>query len=790
MSAISYVSDSEVLVCDDDNGDIHDSEEEDSMDSSFDDSVLPQGERVAPGSDLSPAESSTLLYAFAMKNSLTKQGINELLNVVRLHVSQDAKVATTQYRLEKSINVDMSSVKKCFYCKNCQDPVVTEGDSCEKCNTKIEESELIKEGKYFLMFDIKRKLQSLLKLKEVSDELVEKLATRHKKRQLPGYASKAPRFYTDIMDGDCYRQLPLDINDFTCSINTDGVNVFKSSTFSIWPIFLSINELSYKTRRKHTLLVGLWFGKKKPSFRTFLTPFVEQCVDLSDNGFTWPLNGLEIKSRVLFVIISADSVARAPLQGLKQFNGKFGCPFCYNPGKDYKSSGKFRKWIYPPSKGKGQFKKRTHTSWLQDLKQLQAKLHVPGQKQKSCHGVLCSSPFILLPFFDIVDGCVVDYMHTALLGVLKTYTTMLIDSKNHKERYYLGPDAQRKINARLLQCKVPSEVNRTTRDLKDVAYWKANEWKTWLLICIPVLQGILPDPYLGHLSKLIVSVSLLISDKVSAEDIASADRLLSQFYNEAASHYSDAVLTYNMHLLTHAPDCVRRWGPLWGYSLFQFEHANGIIGGLFKGTRGVAMQIVKNLAIMDGIRSTGSSSVTTPQAELCLNSLVDHKTYYSKSFQCKKGVTFVGPRKTYTFNDHESRKIVKFLEISLDQISEVWSYKTMLLHGKRYAAQSTSKNLKISNCVISIHDSVCVIRKFFLLILNDSSSRAVCFVSNVVSGDPKFCKRDLIYKVANVSDAIQVSLCESIEKFKYITLFDASGQLTHACRLANTLELE
>ena len=121
-----------------------------------------------------------------------------------------------------------------------------------------------------------------------------------------------------------------------------------------------------------------------------------------------------------------------------------------------------------------------------------------------------------------------------------------------------------------------------------------------LIVCVPILQGLLREPYLGHLSKLIVSVYLLISEKVSEDDIKLAEKLLKQFYNEAAGLYSEAVLTFNMHLLTHAPDCVRRWGPLFGYSLFQFEHANGIIAGLFKGTRGVAMQIVKNLAIMDG----------------------------------------------------------------------------------------------------------------------------------------------------------------------------------------------
>lgn len=123
-----------------------------------------------------------------------------------------------------------------------------------------------------------------------------------------------------------------------------------------------------------------------------------------------------------------------------------------------------------------------------------------------------------------------------------------------------------------------------------------------MIICIPVLKGILREPYIGHLAKLVQGVTLLISDKVSTEDIEKSEKSLIEFYKEASGLYSDVVLTYNMHLLTHAPDCVRKWGPLWAYSLFQFEHANGIIGGMFKGTRCVAMQIVKNLAVVEGIR--------------------------------------------------------------------------------------------------------------------------------------------------------------------------------------------
>jgi len=167
--------------------------------------------------------------------------------------------------------------------------------------------------------------------------------------------------------------------------------------------------------------------------------------------------------------------------------------------------------------------------------------------------------------------------------------------------------------------------------------------------------------------------------------------------------------------------------------------------------------------------------------------MLDNSAYYAKSFKCSKGVTFVGPRKKYMFDESERRKVLQFLDISQSDIKEVWLYKTMLLHGKKIAAQNSSKNLKISNCVVTIHDSLSIVWQLFLDVLTDDRIRAICFASNVSTTTTT---TKWIYKVANVSEAIRVSACESIDKVKFITLFDASGQMTHACRLANGIEME
>jgi len=748
-------------------------------------------DRLYPGCDVSSLEASTLIFAFAMRHSLTKAGTTELLTLLKLLLPAEAKVPATIYRLEKTLHVDVqSSVTKCVFCPTCRTSIKTQGDVCEICSSRIDESQLIKDGQFFLMFDVQRSLEKVLELKEVSSNMLENLAVRSEKRRQPGYVSKIPAHYSAIVDGDNYRRLKLEDNDITCTINTDGVNVFNSSSYSIWPLFLSFNELDYKLRRNSTVLAGVWFGMSKPSFQTFFSPFVEQMNTLSKKGLTWNVNGVQLTSRVFFTNVAADSVARAPLQGMKQFNGQYGCPYCFNPGSSCKFVGKDgqvkNKWIYMPC----QAEKRSLPVWKEDLKKLQ-KLLEKSRTSKVPHvnGLLCASPFMALINFDIVDGFLVDYMHTALLGVLKAITTMFLDSKHHKEDFYLGTAGVVKdINARLAKCKIPSEVNRTTRDISECSYWKANEWKTWLLVSIPVLQGILKSPFLEHFAKFILGISLLIGDKITPKDIDSAEQLLLQFNNEAPALYTNYVMTFNMHLITHAPDCVRKWGPLSGYSLFQFEHANGLLTKMFKGTRVVAMQIVRNVIVMQEIRS-GSASVTNPSAKLFLESMIDHKMYYSKIFKCANGVTFVGPRKQYTFNDQESSLLTRKYDVNVKEIKEVWSYKHMFLNGKRFGAKDSAK---ISNSVVKIGKHVHFLRKLLLIVFSDSTHRAICFVNTIVAERSRlqYFKSDLLYHCTSVSGAMKAFPCQHIENVKFIALHNSHGNITHLCQLANSIELE
>jgi Transposase family tnp2 len=735
-------------------------------------------DRVAPESNLSVKESTTLLFAYAIRHKLSMAALADLLILLRLHLSEQAKLPFTEYRLEKNLNVDMTNVTKLYYCDNCEHPVQSScgKDICAKCKTAFDVNALQKEGKYFLMFDVRRSLESLLKVKEVSSSLVTSLTKRSQRKAKPS----KDRSYKDIVDGDCYRKLNLGENDVTCTINTDGVNVFKSSNFSLWPIYLSLNELPYKLRRKHTKLVGLWFGKSKPSFTTFLTPFVEQCNSLSEEGLSWEAEGVKLQSKVFFTIVAADSVARAPLQGLKQYNGSYSCPKCLNKGQSHTLFEGGNKWIFLP----GVYAVRNKRQFLRHVKVLQKQLSRGGRQD--CFGVNNFSPFLHLLQFDIVKGFIIDYMHTGLLGVLRRITFTLISSQNSNQDFYLGPRSQDLINARLAKVKIPSEVNRTMRDLNEIAKWKANEWKVWMLVCVPILNGILEERYLLHLCQLVVGLLLLLGDDILPEEINFAEELLIDFNRTTLEYYSADEMTYNNHLLTHAADCVRDWGPLWAYSLFQFENANGVLGDLFQGTRVVGMQIVKKVIIIQELRSTGSSCMTNSKSTSFMESLMDNKAYHAKFYRCRNGVTFLGVRKKYTLNDEEKKILLK-KQYSVPNIENIWSYRNMLLNGKKFSKSDSSK---INDCVVEIYASTYIVRQLLLLEFNDATSSAVCFVNKVDTAElTSEILTPGIMKVTGIKSPLQVYPCNLINPSKFVTIYNEDC-LTHICKLPNRSEVE
>ncbi|KAL1465903.1 hypothetical protein MTO96_043056, partial [Rhipicephalus appendiculatus] len=120
--------------------------------------------------------------------------------------------------------------------------------------------------------------------------------------------------------------------DLTLTFNTDGSPVFKSSTSSIWPIQFLVNELPPDCRMKNCLVAGLWFGRH-PDMSLFMGKFVEEVNNFGH--LIWRTASSVIKSTIHAVCCCVDAPARAAVMTMVQFNGLFGCPWCYACGEHH-----------------------------------------------------------------------------------------------------------------------------------------------------------------------------------------------------------------------------------------------------------------------------------------------------------------------------------------------------------------------------------------------------------------------------------------------------------------------
>ena len=90
----------------------------------------------------------------------------------------------------------------------------------------------------------------------------------------------------DITDGELYKSVLASVDGhlfkkkqaFSFSMNTDGVSLSKSSKLSMWPVFLTINEVPLFKRYSidHVILAGLTVGEEKPNMDLFFNPIVIQ----------------------------------------------------------------------------------------------------------------------------------------------------------------------------------------------------------------------------------------------------------------------------------------------------------------------------------------------------------------------------------------------------------------------------------------------------------------------------------------------------------------------------------
>uniref|UniRef100_A0A1A8BXJ7 Uncharacterized protein n=1 Tax=Nothobranchius kadleci TaxID=1051664 RepID=A0A1A8BXJ7_NOTKA len=291
------------------------------------------------------------------------------------------------------------------------------------------------------------------------------------------------------------------------------------------------------------MLAGLWFGAQEPVMPIFLKLFVDQAKTLASNGVSWRKCGALVNSKIVGLCCCVDSKARPAMQNTTQFNGYFGCGFCLHPGTLVEKQVKYTVTAT-------EYPEREANKMISDMEQA-------VEQHRSVRGVKGPSPLINMPYFDIVWGFVPDYMHAVLLGVIRQLTELLLSGSD--QPYYIGsPNTMRVLENRIKEIKPPHLITRLPRPIAEFKYWKASEWRAWLLFySLPVLNGVLQSRYVKHLSLLVFAVFLLLKENVTFEEINKADEMLFEFVARFQLLYGEASMTFNVHLLTHLSKSVK-----------------------------------------------------------------------------------------------------------------------------------------------------------------------------------------------------------------------------------------
>lgn len=316
--------------------------------------------------------------------------------------------------LSKIFDPPKDVIKINYYCVNCEEPIlVTDRRSfvkdnkkevvCDKCSEEYKLS--LNSPNCFQVMNLRYQIDQLLKNTNIVKEFVNKIKTRN--------VDNVGDSISDVDDSILYRAIvKKHPNAITYSFSTDGAtakNPLKCKT-RFWPIHLLFNELPNPMRLKFVLLNSVMVLQKEPSFKLlnlFLKSFLDQALELGKMEIPVVLGGKTYMLSFILLFCSVDSVARPLIQCRIQFNGYFGCSYCYIQG--LYACGAVR---YPFEEVCSEL--RSPESYKVDLSsasESNSLICSRGVKEKCA---LCS-----LSYFDMIWGFCFDYLHTALLGAVE-----------------------------------------------------------------------------------------------------------------------------------------------------------------------------------------------------------------------------------------------------------------------------------------------------------------------------------------------------------------------------------
>lgn len=230
-----------------------------------------------------------MCLALGMRHNLSWVALVDILHFVNKLFGRTV-VKASKYYLDKYFDKlkDPESAQVHLYCPQCENYMGVQNLADEQrmrvCQCGQEVKLKGQMASYFVSANVTSQLKTLMETPEVAQEIMTYRFQRRKENE---------NALEDVYDGEGYKifsgenGLLSDGRNFSVTFNTDGMDLGTSSSRSAWPIFMYINELSPRNRKKHIIFAGLWVSKKQPNMNLFLKPFFTEMKHLAEEGFEW-----------------------------------------------------------------------------------------------------------------------------------------------------------------------------------------------------------------------------------------------------------------------------------------------------------------------------------------------------------------------------------------------------------------------------------------------------------------------------------------------------------------------
>jgi hypothetical protein len=356
-------------------------------------------------------------------------------------------------------------------------------------------------------------------------------------------------------------------------LGIDGLPVFKSSTVALWPIMCYFSNIPKKIK---PFPIGIFYGHGHPeNVDEFFTPFAGELTKLMSEGVI-AVDGKIKKINVR--MLAVDTPARGFVTGTVGHSSKNGCNQCEQEAVYDKA---LKKLIFADEKKTP----RTDEKFSMRSNPLHHKKPYRNNKM-----VLEKIP----NFGGLVSKVPIDPMHNIDLGV----TRKILLSIHCQNKLKIKSEYRQKISENYVALAkfIPTEFARATRSLNILKFWKATEFRLFIMYTgLLYFKQLKNERAFQHFLLLHISIRFMANENLYLEKATVSQCYIEQFVKQYKSIYTVENFTYNTHALLHLVEGSQRFGPLYEYSCYKFENFFGELKTYIRSRSNILQQIVNQI---------------------------------------------------------------------------------------------------------------------------------------------------------------------------------------------------